>query len=98
MREVDTAFGFKHGGRGALTMTKQPGGKLNYANERKRKQLIWQLSEKFRIFSLGRYAIWKPIRSDQAVADLEVIKRLMTSYEQADQYAVAHSKGAAHES
>jgi hypothetical protein len=34
------------------------------------------LTDRFGIYSLGRYAIWKPIRADHLVQDVEKIKQL----------------------
>lgn len=51
-------------------------GKMIPIQDDFRRLHIMNLSRNFNIFSLGRFAIWKPIRVDHLVHDLEKIKRL----------------------
>jgi hypothetical protein len=52
-------------------------GKILSIPEKERKAIIWRLTEEYRIYSLGRYAIWKSIRADDVVEDIDAIKRLI---------------------
>lgn len=54
-------------------------GKLVPIDSATRKSIICNLTDKFRIYSLGRYAIWKSIRSDEVVKDVEAIRAMMCS-------------------
>lgn len=56
----------------------QPFGKLNSISERIRKDMIFRLTDNYNIYSFGRHAIWKPIRSDDLVEDIEKIHSMMT--------------------
>ena len=57
-------------------MTEQPMGKMNAINDDERRRYIYELTDRYGIYSLGRYAIWKPIRADHLVQDVDKIKRL----------------------
>lgn len=57
--------------------SQQPMGKMQTINDDSRRQYIYELTERFNIYSFGRYAIWKPIRADHLVTDIEQIKALV---------------------
>lgn len=57
--------------------TIQKNGKMNSIDDNERKALIYRLTDDFGIYSLGRFAIWKPIRVDHLVGDVEKIARMM---------------------
>jgi hypothetical protein len=57
----------------------QPRGKLGHISNDKRKQLIYQLTNEHNIFSFGRHAIWKPIRADDLLQDIDLIQGMMAS-------------------
>jgi len=54
-------------------------GKIAPIPDAERRQLLFQLTQRFNIYSLGRFAIWKNILLDDVVQDIDVIKRLMRS-------------------
>ena len=56
---------------------KQQFGKIQEINDTERKALILDFTDRLGIFSFGRFAIWKPIRSDHLVKDIEQIQRLI---------------------
>lgn len=88
LNEVFDAFAI--GGNGevqALDARDQAYGKIAPVDEAKRKALIFELSQKHNIFSLGRFATWRNILLDDVVNDIAVIKRLL----RADLYGRAHS-------
>jgi hypothetical protein len=77
---VAGAFGLTPDLYTTITLNKKRmSGKLVPINEELRKSLICTLTDDFRIYSLGRYAIWKAIRSDEVVKDIEAIRAMMRS-------------------
>lgn len=56
---------------------KQEMGKMLPVDDTMRKRHILELTEKFGIYSLGRFAIWKSIRADHLVQDIELIKAMI---------------------
>lgn len=52
-------------------------GKISPIDEDVRKAIIYEATEKHRIFSLGRYAIWKNLTSDEVLPDLRKIEQMM---------------------
>ena len=52
-------------------------GKIGLIDDVIRKTIILHLTEKYNIFSLGRYAIWKPIRSDAVIKDIAQIQKML---------------------
>lgn len=61
----------------SLGESSQRYGKIAPIDDAKRKQLIFELSQRFGIYSLGRFATWRNILLDDVVEDIAVIKRLM---------------------
>lgn len=55
----------------------QKAGKMSKIDDTLRRRLIYHLTDEFNIFSFGRFGIWKPIRTDEMVSDIEVIKRMI---------------------
>lgn len=58
-------------------MFRQSMGKMVAIDDNARRQYIYELTDRFRIYSLGRFAIWKPVRADHLVQDIDKIKRLV---------------------
>ena len=56
-------------------------GKIVPYDDKYRKFILNELTEKFNLFSLGRFAIWKQIRSDDVIKDLEVIQKMIFTEE-----------------
>lgn len=75
---VADAFGFR-GGINSLGNQGQQFGKIAPVPDDARRQLLFQLTQRFRIYSLGRFAVWRNILLDDVVQDIDVIKRLMRS-------------------
>jgi len=71
-------FGIRSTELGEQEVFTQPMGKMLPIDEDLRRMAIMTLSQSYNIFSFGRFAIWKPIRTDHLVKDIEVIKRMMT--------------------
>lgn len=62
-----------------LDETKQKYGKIAPITEAWRRECILQLTLQHRIYSLGRFAVWKNILLDDCLQDIYVIKRLIES-------------------
>lgn len=61
-----------------VTLSKQPFGKiLPIPEDIRRKFIIWA-SDKFNIFSLGRFATWRPLLLDDLVWDIKKIETMIT--------------------
>ena len=52
-------------------------GKLMEIDQDYRKTLLFDITEGFGIYSLGRYALWKNLRTDDLLSDLSAINRMM---------------------
>ena len=70
-----SAFGISPGK--LLGTTEQRYGKIVPLRESLRKPLLFDLSHRHNIFSLGRFATWRNILLDDVVQDISVIKRLI---------------------
>ena len=83
---LDMAFGLtpKHYGKWSAKI--MPNGKMLSIDEDFRKYAITKLTEDYNILSFGRHAIWKPIRADHLVQDVERIKKIIHSSESARKY------------
>ena len=63
---------------GHIKTHKQKFGKIIPINEEKRKMIITQLTLKYNIYSLGRFATWRPkVMLDDVLEDIFVIRRLI---------------------
>lgn len=60
-----------------LTQVEQKYGKIVPIDDRTRKTLLFGLTHKHNIYSLGRFATWRNILLDDMVGDAAVIKKLM---------------------
>lgn len=84
------AFGLNKADCRAHDTTKQRYGKISPIDERWRRAFILNASLKHKVFSLGRFAVWKNILADHVLHDIYVVKRLM----QGDDYGASrHSVG-----
>lgn len=54
-------------------------GKIAPVDDAARKALLFELTQRHHIFSLGRFATWRNVLLDDVVEDIAVIKRLMRS-------------------
>jgi hypothetical protein len=65
----------------------QTNGKFSDIDQSTRKELIFQLTNKLNIYSLGRYATWRPkLMLDDLIDDIFVIRRLISG----GNYAAKH--------
>lgn len=75
--EVRAAFSLGPIDPTSMGQVKQSYGKIAAIDDSVRKQLLFDLTHKGGIYSLGRFATWKNILLDDVVHDAAVIKRLM---------------------
>lgn len=74
------AFGLYPGEYTQIDSVEQHYGKIEpIENDALRKRMIFELTSKLNIYSLGRFAVWKNILQDDVLKDIFVIKKLLNS-------------------
>jgi len=79
-KEIDLvleAFGLEDEDLGKTDLFKQDMGKIVDMDDTVRRSIILELTEKFGIYSLGRYATWRNITSDALLNDLKIIAKML---------------------
>lgn len=74
---VSRAFGV--GAVQVLETVEQQYGKIAPIPDDERKRLLFEITQRAGIYSLGRFATWRNVLLDDVVKDVNVIKRLMKS-------------------
>jgi len=69
-----------------ISVYKQNIGKILPIDDSVRKYFILTLTERYNIYSLGRHAVWKPLRIDDLLKDIEQIKKLISLRERSREY------------
>lgn len=77
--DLRMAFALPEAALHPLDSTTQPYGKLAPICDQARRHFITELTNRFNIFSLGRFATWRNILLDDVVHDASVIKRLLNA-------------------
>ena len=76
-----TAFGlsYKHisGEDKGFSITEQKFGKIEPIDDNLRRRILMDLTDEFKIYSLGRFATWRSLRIDQVVEDIKKIIMLI---------------------
>lgn len=80
-------FGVKFPPVSSMKRTVQKLGKMSTMPDDSRKKTIINLTKKFNIYSFGRFAIWKPIRADHLIDDIDKIKRMINFHFGGDEYS-----------
>jgi hypothetical protein len=70
----------------ALPNHTQHYGKIAPIDEHKRKSAMFQLTYGHRVYSIGRYGVWKNILLDDVIQDLAVVRKLITAANFYDQH------------
>lgn len=81
---IDVAEAFSLEAVDAIDSTAQQFGKIAPIGESERKRFLFDLTHKYGIYSLGRFATWRNILLDDVVNDINVIKlmlRMNTAYD-----------------
>lgn len=76
---VERAFGIDPESVEPLDSTEQKYGKVDEISAPLRKALLFELTSKCNLYSLGRFATWRNILLDDVVDDIAVIKRLINA-------------------
>lgn len=63
-----------------------PIGKMMAINEDQRRNYIMWLTSKHNVFSFGRFSVWRPLRTDQLLGDIEKIKRWISATNTENKY------------
>lgn len=79
-------FGFSDLKKDSFSEHEQKMGKLIGLNEDFRKKILMFLTINYNIYLFGRYAIWKPLRADDLVSDVEKIRRMINFSEIGREY------------
>ena len=79
------------GENGEIEIVAQKYGKLTTTNPHTCRQFILFLTDRYRIYSLGRFAVWKQILLDDVCKDISIIERLI-EYRGCYQAALEQSK------
>ena len=61
-----------------VSIKKQPFGKISPIDENLRKEFILHLSQTHNIYSLGRFATWRPVLLDDLIQDIRIIEKIIT--------------------
>ena len=86
--EICSAFGLHQDNIEEKEEFTQDNGKIIDMDDSIRKHLILELTEKFSIYSLGRYATWRNITSDVLLDDLPKIENMMKLSSSARKYCM----------
>jgi hypothetical protein len=88
MPEIAAAFGLSwcHHFQSECSFNVQPYGKMLEMDDDLRRSIIYQLTDKYNIYSLGRFATWRPLRADQLVKDVHKVERMIRQSEQRNRY------------
>jgi hypothetical protein len=78
-KEVIDYFGIACAGGSTPISKMQPFGKMLPIDDELRKEFMHWATGNFNIYSLGRFATWRPILLDDLINDLAVIERMMSS-------------------
>lgn len=81
---IQTAFGidsscFDYGATRMNDWKTIPFGKISPIDEDSRLRYIMWLTDAMRVFSFGRFAVWKPLRTDHLLGDIEKIRRIISA-------------------
>ena len=79
LKYSEGAFGLTTDELTPLVDHQQPYGKLVELGEVLRKNILFELTARHNVYSLGRFATWRNVMLDDVVNDITVIKRLMKS-------------------
>ena len=81
--EVLESFGLNLNHIQQIDDVEQKYGKISEIDERTRKGLLYELTARHGIYSLGRFATWRNILLDDVVDDIAAIKKMaaMSNYD-----------------
>jgi len=69
----------------SFTFHKQDLGKI-IENREVSNAAVWWFTDKFKIYSLGRFALWRPLRMDQVFKDMRIITKMISLTGTAEAY------------
>ncbi len=89
-------FGIKPTKLDNLKSSAQKYGKIRPINEELRKEFIYEMTSKYRIYSVGRFATWRQLLLDDVVEDIGIVEKFI--YNQDDYKRKMHSERSQDES
>ena len=72
-------FGFRVKKLTNILTTKQKYGKIRPIDENVRQNFIYTLTEKYNIYSVGRFATWRQLLLDDVVKDIQLVEEFINS-------------------
>jgi hypothetical protein len=86
--DICSAFGLFEDNLKDMQRYTQENGKIIEIDDATRKKVLMELTEKYHIYSLGRYATWRNITSDVLIGDLDRIAGMMKMSPSARKYSM----------
>jgi hypothetical protein len=86
--DICSAFGLFESNLLDVQKYTQENGKIIEIDDAVRKKVLMELTEKYHIYSLGRYATWRNITSDVLIGDLDKISGMMKMSPSARKYSM----------
>jgi len=83
---IMNAFGIGDVDSNSVKTFTMPIGKMMGINEDQRRRYIMWLTSQHNIFSFGRFSVWRPLRTDQLLGDIEKIKRWISATDTENEY------------
>lgn len=77
--QIEEAFGLPFGSMQTVDTNQQRFGKIAAIDNSMRRRAIRHMTEKHKLYSLGRFATWRNILLDDVLNDVYVIKKLLNS-------------------
>lgn len=79
MNALHDDFGFMPRKLSEFKESEQIYGKIKPIDEKLRKEFIFEMTNKYNIYSVGRFATWRQLLLDDIISDLKMIDRFITS-------------------
>jgi hypothetical protein len=70
-------FGIRPNRLNNLKSSVQKYGKIRPINEELRKEFIYEMTSKYKIYSVGRFATWRQLLLDDVVKDIEIVEKFI---------------------
>ena len=79
IRALNDDFGIKANKLSGVESSEQEYGKILPIDDRLRKQFIYEMTTKYNIYSVGRFATWRQILLDDVVEDVQHVEQFIRS-------------------
>ena len=72
-------FGIKARKLNDLKSSSQKYGKIRPINEELRKEFIYEMTDTYKIYSVGRFATWRQLLLDDVVEDIAIVEEFISN-------------------